>query len=452
MKSKRFNVSISHKIKPFRKTIVVDSDKSQSIRAFLIGSISHNISTAKNVLESDDVLSTINCLKKLNVKIVKKSSKNYEIYGKGLGSFFCKKNTLLDLGNSGTGLRLLCSILATTPNIDLKLTGDSSLKKRNMSKLIKLMNEFGAEFFPKKKYFLPLRMVSSEMPIGINFTAGVSSQIKSAVVLAGLNSYGKTVITENEKSRDHTENILSNSSDVIKIKNILKKKRIITIFGKRFLKPININIPGDPSSAAFFAALTLLNKNSFLKIKNVGLNPTRVGFFEIMKNAGAKIIFKNIKKKINEPFGDIYIKSSKLKPLRISKKLYVKSVDEFPIMFVIAAMTPGVSILEVDSENLKNKESDRIIEMQKILKQIGVRCLVSKDKIKIFGKSQLQLKNKIINVPDLNDHRICMSAFILGLLGFKSKIKNFNTQVNSSSPSFLKISKYIGGKFEIKQT
>ena len=171
-----------------------------------------------------------------------------------------------------------------------------------------------------------------------------------------------------------------------------------------------------------------------------------------MKNAGAKIIFKNIKKKINEPFGDIYIKSSKLKPLRISKKLYVKSVDEFPIMFVIAAMTPGVSILEVDSENLKNKESDRIIEMQKILKQIGVRCLVSKDKIKIFGKSQLQLKNKIISVPDLNDHRICMSAFILGLLGFKSKIKNFNTQVNSSSPSFLKISKYIGGKFEIKQT
>ena len=314
------------------------------------------------------------------------------------------------------------------------------------------MNEFGAEFFPKKKYFLPLRMVSSEMPIGINFTAGVSSQIKSAVVLAGLNSYGKTVITENEKSRDHTENILSNSSDVIKIKNILKKKRIITIFGKKFLKPININIPGDPSSAAFFAALTLLNKNSFLKIKNVGLNPTRIGFFEIMKNAGAKIIFKNIKKKINEPFGDIYIKSSKLKPLRISKKLYVKSVDEFPIMFVIAAMTPGVSILEVDSENLKNKESDRIIEMQKILKQIGVRCLVSKDKIKIFGKSQLQLKNKIIIVPDLNDHRICMSAFILGLLGFKSKIKNFNTQVNSSSPSFLKISKYIGGKFEIKQT
>ena len=452
MNSKRFNVSITHKIKPFRKTIVVDSDKSQSIRAFLIGSISHNISKANNVLESDDVLSTINCLKKLNVKIIKISPKKYEIYGKGLGSFFCKKNTVLNLGNSGTGLRLLCSILATTPDIDLKLTGDSSLKKRNMSKLIKLMNEFSAEFFPKKKYFLPLRMVSSEMPIGINFTAGVSSQIKSAVALAGLNSYGNTVITENEKSRDHTENILSNSSKIIKIKTFFKKKRVITIFGKKYLKPININIPGDPSSAAFFAALTLLNKNSFLKIKNVGLNPTRIGFFEIMKNAGAKIKFKNIKKKNNEPFGDIYIESSKLRPLRISKNLYVKCVDEFPIMFVVAAMTPGTSILEVDSENLKNKESDRIVEMQKILKQIGIKSLVNKDKIKIFGKSQLHFKNEIINIPDLTDHRICMSAFILGLLGFKSKIKNFNTQVNSSSPSFLKITKYIGGKFEIKKS
>ena len=150
---KKFNLFLNHKISEFKNVIDVDSDKSISIRSFIIGSISQNKSFVKNVLESDDVLSTIKCLKKLNVKIVKKSSKNYEIYGKGLGSFFCKKNTLLDLGNSGTGLRLLCSILATTPDIDLKLTGDSSLKKRNMSKLIKLMNEFGAEFFPKKKIF-----------------------------------------------------------------------------------------------------------------------------------------------------------------------------------------------------------------------------------------------------------------------------------------------------------
>ena len=297
MNSKSFHVTVSSKIKPFKKTIIVDSDKSLSIRAFLIGSISHNISKAKNILESDDVFSTINCLRKLNVKINKINSKGYEIYGKGLGSFFCKKNTLLNLGNSGTGLRLICSILATTPNIDVKLTGDSSLRKRDMSKLIKLMSEFGAEFFPKNKKNLPLKMVSSEMPIGINYISGVSSQVKSAVALAGLNSFGNTKIIEKERSRDHTENILLNSSGVIKITNNLKKNRVITIFGKKYLKPLNINVPGDPSSAAFFTALTILNNGSSLKIKNVGLNPTRTGFYEIMRNSGAKIKFKNVKKK-----------------------------------------------------------------------------------------------------------------------------------------------------------
>ena len=450
MNSKSFSVNISKKINPFKKSITVDSDKSQSLRAFLIGSISHNISTASNVLESEDILSTINCLKKLNVKIIKNKSKEYKIYGKGLGSFYCKKKTILDLGNSGTGLRLICSIIATTPNLDLILTGDSSLKKRNMSKLIKLMGEFGAQFFPKEKNYLPLRIVSSEMPIGINFTAGVSSQIKSSVCLAGLNSYGTTTILENERSRDHTENILLNSPDVIKIKKS-KRGREIKIFGKNYLNPININVPGDPSAASFFTALTLLSKKSFLKIKNVGLNPTRIGFFEIMKKAGGKIKFRNIKKKNNELFGDVYVQTSKLKPLKVSKDFYVKSVDEFPIMFVIAALTDGTSLLEADSENLKNKESDRIVEMQKILKQIGIKSNVKGNKIKIFGNSKIKYLNKKIKVPNLRDHRICMSTVILSLLtGANSNIKSFET-VGTSSPNFLKIIRYLGGSFEIKK-
>ena len=171
--------------------------------------------------------------------------------------------------------------------------------------------------------------------------AGVSSQIKSSVCLAGLNSYGTTTILEKERSRDHTENILLNSPNAIKIKNS-KTGRLIQIFGKNYLNPININVPGDPSSASFFTALTLLGSKSLLKIKNVGLNPTRIGFFEIMKNAGGKIKFKNIKKKNNELFGDIYVQTSKLRPLKASKHFYVKSVDEFPIMFVIFFGSNGV--------------------------------------------------------------------------------------------------------------
>ena len=222
MNSKKFNLLLKSKIAPFKKTISVDSDKSLSIRSFLIGSISENVSIAKNVLESQDVRSTISACKKLGIKIEKFGPKKYKIYGKGLGSFFVKKNTTLNLGNSGTLARLLIGILSTTPNIDVKVLGDKSLNKRNMKKLIDLMNMFGASFFPKKKYNFPLKLISSKMPIGIEYVAGVSAQLKSAVMLAGLNSYGNTTIKEIISSRDHTENLLKKNKRVIKITN--KKK------------------------------------------------------------------------------------------------------------------------------------------------------------------------------------------------------------------------------------
>ena len=199
MQSKSFSLKINHKIKPFTKTIKVDSDKSLSIRSFLIGSIAQDISVAKNVLESEDVFSTINCLKKLGVKIRKKS-KSYFIHGKGLGSLFAKKNLNLNFGNSGTLARLLIGILSTTPDIEIKIQGDHSLNKRSMKKLIKLMSEFGAEFLPKNKFNFPLKLISTEMPVCINYKAGVSAQLKSAVMLAGLNSFGTTEIIEVKKA------------------------------------------------------------------------------------------------------------------------------------------------------------------------------------------------------------------------------------------------------------
>ena len=294
MRNKKFSIVVKSKIKEFKKTIEVDSDKSISIRSFLIGAISQGISKAQNILESEDVIATISCLKKLGVKINKTGSRKYEIYGKGLGSLHCKKKTILDCQNSGTLSRLLIGILSSTPDIEVIIKGDSSLNKRNMSKLIGLMEQFGAEFTKNKSHF-PLKMISSEMPIGITYKAGVSAQLKSAVILAGLNSYGNTNIIEEKRSRNHTENIILNSKNVLSIKK--GKKKIIKVVGKKNLDSININVPADPSSAAFFTALTILNKNSSLIIKNVGLNKTRIGFYELLKKHGAKIFFKNIKKK-----------------------------------------------------------------------------------------------------------------------------------------------------------
>ena len=449
MQSKSFSLNINQKIKSYNKSIIVDSDKSISIRSFLIGAISQNISLATNVLESEDVISTIECLKKLGVKIKKIGTKSYKIYGKGLGSLFAKKNLSLNFGNSGTLCRLIIGILSTTPDIEINIRGDHSLNKRNMKNLIQLMSKFGAEFLPKNKFKLPLKLISTEMPIGIKYKAGVSAQLKSAVMFAGLNSYGITEITEEKKSRDHTENMIINNSKAIKIQK--KKSKIIKIFGKQNLNSINMNIPGDPSSAAFFTALTLLNRNSSLKIKNVGLNPTRIGFYELLKKHGANINIRKKKKHNNEIVGEIIIKSGKLKkPIYASKEFYEKTTDEFPILFCIAALTKGISVFK-GIKDLANKESNRIKEMQKVLSQVGIKSIATKNEMKIYGKNYLNNKNKEIRVPNLGDHRICMSSAILSLItGIKTHIKNFET-VKTSSPNFLKTIKILGAKFEIKK-
>ena len=316
-----------------------------------------------------------------------------------------------------------------------------------MKRLIEIMSEFGATFLPKNKFNFPLKLISTDVPIGIKYNSGVSAQLKSAVILAGLNSFGNTKIIESQKSRNHTENILLQNKKVIKIKK--GKKNLIEISGKKYLNSFNLDIPGDPSSAAFFTALTILNKGSILKIKNVGLNTTRTGFFNLLKKQGAKINFDKIKIKNNEPRGDIFIKSSKLKPIKATKEYYVNSTDEYPILFVIAALTKGISVFNGIGE-LTNKESNRIKEMQKILFQIGVKSFFSNGKLKILGKGNINASNKKINVPNLGDHRICMSTFVLAVLtGAKTKIRSFET-VNTSSPSFLKIMKNLGAIFEKK--
>jgi len=451
MLTKSFSLHISRSIKPYSKTIQVDSDKSISIRSFLFGAVSHNISEIKNVLESDDVFSCINCLRKLGVKINKIKAKHYLVYGKGLGSLFAKKNTTLDCENSGTTARLLIGLLSTNPDIQVKIKGDHSLNKRSMSKLINLMTEFGATFLPQNKTHFPLTLISSEIPMGIEYKSGVSAQLKSAAILAGLNANGVTNIIEGRQSRNHTENMLLQSSNVLKIKKNNKRQNHIKIFGKSYLNPLKISVGGDPSSAAFFTALTLLTPRAHLKIKHVGLNPRRIGFYNLLKKYGAKIKFNNVKKINNEKVGDIEVRSSTLKAITASSDYYVSATDEYPILFVIAALTRGISVFK-GIEDLANKESNRIEEMKKILNQVGIECKSTKSKMKIFGSTKIKKKNTIIKVPNLRDHRICMSTVILSLVtGIKTEIKSFET-VKTSSPSFLKIIKSLGGDFEIKKT
>ena len=194
----------------------------------------------------------------------------------------------------------------------------------------------------------------------------------------------------------------------------------------------------------------MLKENSLLKINGVGLNPTRTGFYQILKKGGASINFFKMKKENNENVGNILVRSSKLKPLKVSRKYYVNSTDEYPILFVIAGLTEGVSTFN-GINDLANKESNRIKEMQNVLRQVGIKSISSKDKLKIYGRGMIDASNKKIVVRNLGDHRISMSSFILAILtGAKTKIKNFET-VYTSSPSFLKIVKNLGARFEIQK-
>ena len=444
MSKKKYSVISQNRIAGFNKILKVDSDKSISIRTLLISSISQGISKIDNILESEDIFSTIECLRKLGVKI-KKIKKSYFVYGKGFGSFAIKNNAVLNCGNSGTLTRLLIGILSTTPGLKVNITGDKSLKKRNMTKLIDLMSKFGASF-SKKKSYLPFQITSSSMPLGIKYKSGISAQLKSAVILAGLNSFGTTNILENEsnKSRNHTENLLLNNSGVLSI-----KKNEIKVFGKKALDPFNISVPGDPSSAAFFCALALFTENSNLKIKNICLNSRRLGFYKLLKRHGAKIVFTNIKRRFNETIGDIHVKSSKISPIKAGSYYYPSTADEYVILSVCAAMIPGISVFKGISD-LSNKESSRALEMKKILKQIGIKCILTKSEMRIFGSNEIKVKKKYIVLKNLLDHRICMATVCLSLLtGVKSFVKNFET-VETSSPSFLKIIKLIGGKYEVR--
>ena len=446
--NKNFSVLAEKKIKKINKTILIESDKSISHRALLIASQCIGSSKIRHLLESEDVKNTIKCLQKLGVKIVKKN-KQYIVYGNGLASFRKPKDSKLYVGNSGTLARMLISLIATNPELKVKISGDSSLNKRDMKRIIEPLSKIGCNFYPKKKTTLPLEVEGTEMPLAQEHIEKIgSAQVKSAILLAALNTPGTTVVKEQKISRNHTENILNFLGADIKIKK-LKKKNLIFLTGQKNLYSFNIEIPGDPSSAAPFIIMTLLTPNSKLIIKNVNCNTTRIGFIKILKKMNANIKIKKLKTRLGEPIGDIIVRSSKLKPINCPKELAPSAIDEFPLLFIVASRIKGITKFSGISE-LRHKESDRIATVENGLKQSGIKTKSTVSSIKIYGNPNIKTYKKLKIFPK-NDHRIAMSFFCLGILSnTKVEIKNFET-VNTSFPNFLATMRKIGAKYEIKK-
>tara|TARA_B100000686_G_C16780660_1_gene971642 strand:- start:1301 stop:2644 length:1344 start_codon:yes stop_codon:yes gene_type:complete len=445
---KKISVSINKKIEKFRKEIKIPGDKSCSIRAILFASQCIGISKIKNLLESEDVLNCIKALKiSLGVKIIKKKN-IYYVYGNGLNSFKLKKKiTKIFVGNSGTSARLLFGLLSTHPG-KFYVYGDQSMNKRDFTRVTQPLEKVGAFFYPRNKKTLPLTIEGTTMPLAqTHIENRGSAQVKGLILMSALSTPGVTTIEEKKISRNHTELFLKEINADIKVKK-LKKGNLISLRGQKNLYSFDYTVSSDPSSAAFLIALTLLTPGSKLVMNNVLCNNTRIFFLKTLKMANAKIKIKNLRRVSGELVGSITVSSSTLKPFVISKDIG-KLIDELPILFIIASLTKGVSKFN-NIGDLKNKESNRLLESKKILDQAGIKCKITKESMIIHGQDNIKIKNKSILTNTRGDHRICMSSAIFSLVtGIRAKINNFET-VNTSFPGFISIIKNLGGKIVIK--
>ena len=427
-------IVIKKKINDFNKTITVSSDKSLSIRWVLFSSIASGKSTAYNLLMSEDVLAAINAVRKLGIK-VKITKKFCQVFGKGIEGFKYKKNITINAKNSGTLGRLILGLLINS-KYKIKLIGDKSLSKRDFTRVAVPLSKFGAKFNLKNHKTLPLTIKGSEKIIPINYYENKgSAQCKSSIIFAGLRTSGTTFLKA-KKSRNHTELLCKYLKLPVKIRN-LKNFDLIKISKAKKIKPLNYKIPSDISSSAFFIVLTILAKNSKLVIKNVNINPSRIGIITILKMMGAKIEYKNKKIYKGEEIADIYTESTKnLKSINCPTSLNSGAIDEFLVIFLVAAKAKGISIFK-NLDELNQKESPRLKWGSKILNLMGIKTITTNNSIKIFGDPNLNINKQVLIKNYLKDHRVFMTSVIAGLsFGGYWKIYDKDS-INTSFPSFL---------------
>ena len=431
-------IILKKKIFSFKKKISIPGDKSISIRWALISSLANGVSKAKNLLMSEDVLTTIRAIKKFGVKVIIKKDLCI-VHGLGIDGYKYKKNIIINAGNSGTLGRLISGILIDTP-FPIKIIGDKSLSKRDFKRVADPLKKFGASFNLHKNYNLPLVIKGSKKLKPIRFFENRgSAQCKSSVLFAGIKTEGRTIIKA-KKSRNHTELLFKYLKLPIKIKKN-KNFDLIEIGKVKKIKPLNYKVPSDISSGAFFIALTVLSKKSQLIIRNVNVNQTRMGINTILKKMGVKIILLNRKIYKGEPIADILVKSpKKLKSINCPPKLNSKAIDEFLIIFLIAAKAKGISYFK-NLDELNKKESPRLKWGSKILRMMGIKVITTKNSIRIFGNPKLEINKKIVIQKYFKDHRVFMTSVIAALsYGGEWHIHDKDS-IETSFPSFLKIVK-----------
>ncbi len=427
---------IKKKINNYEKIIKVSGDKSISIRWVLFSSLATGVSKAKNLLLSEDVIAAIDAIKKLGIKSKIKGNE-CKIYGKGINGFKYRKKLVINAANSGTLGRLIVGLLINT-TWPIKIIGDNSLSKRDFKRVSDPLSKFGANFKLRKNKFLPLTIFGSSKlkPIKYIEKKG-SAQCKSSVIFGAMRADGTTIVKA-KKSRNHTELLCKFLNLPITIKKKINYDEIKVKKVKK-IPTINYNIPSDISSSAFFIVLTALSKKSKLTIKNVNINPSRIGIVHILKKMGVKISFENKKFYKGEKISDIKIVSTNnIKPINCPTKFNSGAIDEFLVIFLVAAKANGISYFK-DLSELDQKESPRLKWGSKILNMMGIKTIIKKDSIKIFGNPDLKINKKIIIKKYLKDHRVFMTSVVAALsFGGYWEIHDKDS-IKTSFPNFLKI-------------
>jgi len=399
---------------PLRGTIRVPGDKSISHRAIMLGALAVGETRVTGLLEGEDVLSTAAAMRAMGASVERLGDGEWSVHGVGVGALL-QPQAPLDMGNSGTSTRLLMGLIASHP-ITAHFIGDASLSKRPMGRVIDPLSQMGAAFEASEGGRLPLTVRGALPAVPISYRLPVASaQVKSAVLLAGLNTPGITTVIEPVPTRDHSERMLRGFGADLSVDVERDGTRVIRLVGEAELKPQTIEVPGDPSSAAFFIVAALIVPGSELTIQNVGLNPTRAGIVEVLRQMGGQIEEVNRREVGGEPVADLVVRHSALKGIEVDPAIAPSMIDEFPALFVAAAMAEGTTVT-TGLEELRVKESDRIAVMAAALTGAGARVTETEDGLTIEGSGGEPLRGTSNSRTKTHlDHRIAMSMAIAGL-------------------------------------
>ncbi|MDY7097946.1 MAG: 3-phosphoshikimate 1-carboxyvinyltransferase [Pseudomonadota bacterium] len=420
---------------PLRGRLRVPGDKSISHRSLMFAGLAVGESRVSGLLEGEDVLATAAAMRQLGAQITRQDDGTWRVSGAGLGSLLEPKQAL-DMGNSGTSTRLLMGLLASHA-LTATFTGDASLSGRPMNRVIEPLSQMGASFEASTGGTLPLMLRGASPAVPIRYRLPVASaQVKSAVLLAGLNTPGITTVIEPVATRDHTERMLTGFGAKLDIGEE-DGARVISIHGEADLSPCDVVVPGDPSSAAFFIVAALVTPGSELVIENVGLNPTRAGIVEVLRAMGGSIEELERRDVGGEPVADLLVKASTLEGIDVDPALAPSMIDEFPVLFVAAAMANGVT-RTTGLEELRVKESDRLSAMAGALTLAGAKVTEQEDGLTIHGSGGDPLKGTDDGAQVVThlDHRIAMSMAIAGIASKNGVCVDDTSPIATSFPTF----------------